>query len=80
MEEDFTQVQHRRHSCAVFLDVPLQLLQVSQNDNFIFVLLKRPYCVTFRISQNAVECYLVTPDPNWLWLHMRLLCLKLFQQ
>lgn len=31
MEKDLTQVQHGCHSGAVFLDVPLQLLEIIKN-------------------------------------------------
>lgn len=36
VQQDFAQVQHRRHACAVFLYVPLQLLENIQNNYLIF--------------------------------------------
>ncbi len=39
VQKDFTQIQHWRHTSAVFLYVPLQILQINQNKKFIFALL-----------------------------------------
>lgn len=35
MQQNLTQIQHRRHTCAVLLDVSLQLLDEEQKECFI---------------------------------------------
>lgn len=34
VQQNLTQVQHRRHTCAVLLNVPLQILQGNTDVNF----------------------------------------------